>query len=117
MTINPSLNRAGAKVPSNDGVMHEARNHALNAAHRICASCGCDDCADVQGRLEGAPSFEPSANMALDKSQAGDIERRYADNALAVLDRMQKDGLLNSTQAQLAAAAIAIRPMVNNVKV
>jgi len=119
MTINNNFTRAGAKnsaksITDTQTVMHEARNHALNAAHRACAACGCDDCADVQGRLEGAPSFEPSASMALDKSQSGTIER---GNTIAVLDRLQASGFLSTHQRQLAAAQLAISPMYGNNKV
>lgn len=122
MTLNHQFNRAGAKnsaesLTNTQSVMHESRDHALNAAHRACAACGCDDCADVKNRLEGAPSFEPSASMALDKAQSGDIERSNTESVLDILNRLQAKGLLSSQQAQMAAAAIAIRPMVNNAKV
>jgi hypothetical protein len=115
MKLNQPINRAGAKPSAErQSIMHEARDHATQAAHRICASCGCSDCADVQGRLEGAPSFEPSDSMAFDKSQTADIERGNAESVLDILNRLQSRGLLSSQQAQMAAAAIAIRPMYNN---
>lgn len=138
MTINNNFTRAEAKpaaqsITSTQGIMHESRDHALNAAHRACAACGCDDCNDVKNRLEGAPSFKPSANMALDKSQTAQrfspsyvplntrdnivIERGNAESVLDILNRLQAKGLLSSAQAQLAAATLAVRPMVNNAKV
>lgn len=136
MKLNQPINRAGSQsITDTQSVMHEARDHALHSAHKACAACGCDDCADLQGRLEGAPSFEPSANMALDKAQTGDIEsrrfapsyvaldtrehqaieRRNAENLTTILDRLQANGFLNSHQRQMAAAQLAVRPMVNNV--
>jgi len=119
MTLNHQFNRAGAKpsaetqstMAGTQSIMHESRDHALNAAHRACAACGCDDCADVKNRLEGAPSFEPSDSMALDKSQSADIERGNAESVQSVLNRMQAKGLLNSSEAQVAAAALLARPM------
>ncbi len=107
-------------ITDTQSIMHESRDHAMNAAHRACAACGCDDCADVQGRLEGAPSFEPSDSMALDKSQAGTIERRNAERSITdILDRLQANGFLDTQQRQMLAAqlAVSVRPMFSNNKV
>ncbi len=125
MTINNHFNRAGAKASAErQSIMHEARDHATQAAHRICASCGCSDCADVQGRLEGAPTFK-GADDDTDRRQrprteirqTGTIERSNAESLTDILDRLQAKGFLNSHQRQMAAAQLAVRPMFGNVKV
>jgi hypothetical protein len=95
--------------------MHEARDHATQALHKVCAACGCSDCADVQGRLEGAASFQ-GADADTDRHQAAEIKRGNTESVLDILNRLQAKGLLSSQQAQMAAAAIAVRPMYGNVK-
>jgi len=98
MKLNP-VTRAGAK-PNDD--MHEIRDHSAHSTKKACLACGCPECMDMQSRLDPAPAYQ-GADDDTDRNQAADIQ--------AVLDRLQAKGALNSSEAQVAAAALAARPM------
>jgi|SRR5579859_214124 len=110
--LNQPINR-GARL-------HEIRDCSHNS-HRAAADlCGCDECQDHVEALNKLYSDHDDAmpgGPQGDRSQAANIERSNAESVLDTLNHLQAKGLLSSQQAQMAAAAIAVRPMYNNAKI
>jgi hypothetical protein len=90
---------------------HKARDHVVADLQRLLADCACPECQDAKGWLDSSEALNGI------RVQDSNFERRApAEDVRTVLDRLQAAGALSSTEAQMAAAAVAVRPMYGNVK-
>jgi hypothetical protein len=116
MKLTP-INRTGVTISSETrDAIHEARDCSHNAHRQLADLCGCDECnahAEALDKLYVDHDDAAPGGPLGDRSQSGVIERNN-ESVQSVLDRLQAAGLLNSSEAQVAAAALTVRKMYNN---
>lgn len=114
MKLTP-INRAGAKFDTDtQNAIHAARNSAHQAHKQMSEACGCGECQDHLDALRQIGTQRGDGRVAIAAPTSATIERSNPESVLDILNHLQAQGFLNSQQAQLAAATIAIKPMYNN---